>query len=186
KAQPVAIRFDDVEAFERALESVQPTDGAAVSGDLADLLDAITREDETTALFYHADVFPEDVAALPSMTFVGQGRADTPNAALSAQAVAADKDGVWTISGELLRANDAVVEKIALRFRPRGGQIFLDMGSITPRAGRDSGTGYLRAEFTTDITLPGPGILEVSLPDDAAHFDNVTTLIIGEPGPVAR
>src|SRR5690606_2784935 len=69
KAQPVAIRFDDVEAFERALESVQPTDGAAVSGDLADLLDAITREDETTALFYHADVLPEDVAALPSMTF---------------------------------------------------------------------------------------------------------------------
>src|SRR5690606_26665171 len=84
KAQPVAVRFDNVQAFEQALVSVQPSDGVAVTDQLPDLLDAITREDEATPLFYHADTLAEDVAALPSMTFVGQGRADTPNAGLRA------------------------------------------------------------------------------------------------------
>lgn len=186
QAQPTAVRYDDVVAFEEALSRVERSDGIAVADNLAELLDGIIKEDEANSIFYHADALPETVGTLPDFTFVAQGRAETANAGLRAQAVAAEKDGVWTVSGELFRTNDAAVEKIALRYRPSGGQIFLDMGSITPRAARDTGAGYLRSEFTSDITLPGPGILELSLPPDAAAFDNVTRLIIGEPGPTAR
>ena len=182
----VAVHQSEFEPFRARLESLPVTDTApdwaAVNGRVAALL----RPDEAAhvvLLTDGSDIGAEVLAAgapdeaVERIVFGETGA----NASLSASVTPVDLDaGRWLIEGEVQLLRGAELPRVLVRFRPQGGDTFLNWPAPTlSTASIESGRGVGRVRFTHEIELPrAAGLLRVSITGDVANYDGQRDFVL--------
>ena len=167
-------------------EDLQAGDGAADWEAAVALVATIRRDGEATRIVVLTDGADPaaadfqnafaDIAA--ARVFAG---ADAANVGLmAALAPAADLPGTWRVTGTVQFGGatppDVVLEAL---FQPSGGGAFTPLAST--RVARRGGPPSVA--FDLMLELPGPGAVELRLPDDAGPHDNAMYFVV-DPGPV--
>src|SRR5690606_23811661 len=82
------------------------------------------------------------------------------------------------LEGSVALHGTDVVPELALAYRPDGASGFLDWAPPSLGAARADDQGTLRARFSSELALPAGGTLVLSLPEDAAGFDNGVRFVL--------
>ncbi|HEX7021983.1 MAG TPA: VWA domain-containing protein, partial [Trueperaceae bacterium] len=170
-------RLDDVQDVQAVLDGLRPDSGPASWRDAAALLPSLVKGDEAVRVSILTDGADNGAArqaisaVLPNATIGATSVGSvTSNTGLTAVTVSPMdlKEGRWQVAGQLERFADAPGEvPVTLLFEPQGSEGALPWVSETVPAKAGA-----RAAFSFEVTLPGPGVLEVRLPDDPFGQDN--------------
>jgi hypothetical protein len=168
-----------------ALSLVEVTDGGADWSGAVRLAKAIVRPGEATrVLVATAGSLPEAFATASlsdqklDLIAVGQAMA---NRGIRGEITPIDRvAGQWRLSGEVLFSGDAADTRMMVRFRPDGAAEPVDWAArpVERRSSPDSGARTDRVPIDHTITLPGPGLLTLSLEADDAPFDDTARFLI--------
>lgn len=159
--------------------------GSDLKDDLGDDLDDGPGGDGGTRITVLTDDAEGAALVAPALSprIVSFGNAETPNAAVTARIVPATQTpGApprWRLEGEVALQGLAEPPALAMGFRPEGRATFLDWEA--PAYGARQGDVI---PFEALLELPGPGILELALPGDAASHDDRFLLFV--PDAAAR
>lgn len=174
--EPLAVRYTSKAAFLSRLAAVRPQAGDAFSGDMESALSGIVRADELVETVLLSDNLA--LSFTPTQKF-GFGAEALENASLSAQLIAGERAGQWSITGSVSYNTVQRPSEIRKQFKPHGGRSFIDLGALPLRGLRTIGDETKSLDFYDEITLPGPGILKLALPGDTASFDDDILLAVG-------
>ncbi|MGV6871767.1 VWA domain-containing protein [Pseudochelatococcus sp. B33] len=165
------------EVLRGAIDEVEATEGAADVAGLSALLTTLLRAGETTRIVSLSDApLPHEAAEAAGGAAVDTIIVGTPasNKGLNARLVpVAPEDGRWTVEGAINRASGPEATAIAVKFTPAGQTAARERQRLEV-----SGA----SSFAAELDLPGAGVVELALPEDAADFDNrVRFVVTGRP-----
>ncbi len=172
------------------LDSLRPGDGSADWNGAAAWIAPVLRSDEGTQVAVLTDSAGAEAvqaaieAANPGVALrVEAFGTPVANASLIATVEPVeDSPGKWSITGTVaISAGATPPAEIAVAFQRDGTETGLDFGAIVITAAETPGEP---ATFTSEMELPGPGRLTLSLPPDGAAYDNRANFVLGDASPV--